>query len=131
MLFQLVIKHNGINIVVSNKKKIEIPSTPKIKCKFNSGNQLNFVTNWKDPKDLLKKNQTNRDPKNDEKVTFKATNFNKFSSLDGMNNKIKIPKIGINKIYANKLFKFNMFLHFIGFEPMTISLENCCSIQLS
>ena len=50
-----------------------------------------------------------REPKNDKKVAFKATTFNKFSSFDGINNKIKIPKIGNNKIYINKLFKFNMF----------------------
>jgi hypothetical protein len=44
-LFQLVKIHKGINKVVNNKKKIEIPSIPSVKFKFKAGNQKNFTTN--------------------------------------------------------------------------------------
>ena len=42
-------------------KKIEIPSIPITIFKFKVGIQKNLLTNWKVPKDLLKKNHKNKE----------------------------------------------------------------------
>jgi hypothetical protein len=46
----------------------------------------------------LKKPHKIRDPIKEKIEKFKAVNFNNFSSLAGINNNVKIPKIGNNKI---------------------------------
>ena len=86
--------HKGINKVVSNKKNKDIPSTPKEKLKFKTGNQLNWVTNWKKPEDLLKAPQTSKELKKDKKDAFSETNFSNTFSRAGIKHKVKIPIIG-------------------------------------
>jgi len=55
-LVQLIRIHKKINKVVRRRKKSEIPSIPKLKFKFRIGIHKNFVTNWNEPVNLLKKN---------------------------------------------------------------------------
>ena len=121
------LKNNGANALHS-LTIIE----KKIKFKFKLGNQKYLITNWKIPVDCWKNPNNTKEPVKDKQAEFKATNFNNFSSRAGINSKIKIPKIGKHKIANNKCWRLNISIkHSIGFEPMTISLENCCSIQLS
>ena len=46
-LSQLANKQSGINNVVNKTKKIEIPSIPKEKFKFEDGIHAKSQTNWK------------------------------------------------------------------------------------
>mgnify|MGYP003338835946 CR=1 FL=1 len=48
-------------ISVKRIKKIEIPSIPITIFKFKVGIQKSLLTNWKVPKDLLKKNHKNKE----------------------------------------------------------------------
>lgn len=75
MLVQLIRMHKKINRVVKRMKKSEIPSIPKLKFKFKNGIHNDFVTNWKEPIDLLKKNHKNKEITNNKLDTFKAKDF--------------------------------------------------------
>lgn len=112
-----------------------IPSTPSVKFKFKLENQKNFTTNWNEPVDFWKKPHRSNEVKNDSPELFRAMFFNSFSFSEGINNNNKIPIIGNIIIKTNKLsiyaISFNLNIHLTGFEPITFSLENCCSIRLS
>jgi hypothetical protein len=53
-----------------------MPSIPKLKFKFKKGIHSNLLTNWKEPRDLLKKTHKNKEIEYKKQDTFKAIDFN-------------------------------------------------------
>ena len=76
ILVQLINMHKKINNVVNSIKKSEMPSIPKLKFKFKKGVHSNLLTNWKEPRDLLKKTHKNKEIEYKKQDTFKAIDFN-------------------------------------------------------
>jgi hypothetical protein len=85
--------------------------------------------------DLLKNSHSNKEKRNVNPELNKLSCFKSKMFVLDVISKLKIPTTGKIKIKHIKICKvntvINLFLHFTGFEPMAISLEDCCSIQLS
>jgi len=99
--------HKKISKVVKRIKKSEMPSIPKVKFKFKKGIHNIWLTNWKEPIDLLKKTHKNREVTYDIQDTFKAMDFNNEWFEAGTNNKKKVPINGNTRINTSKLDMFN------------------------
>ena len=86
---------------------------------------------------MLKNNHKNNEIINTIQEKLKANDFSFNLFDDELINKEKVPTKGKTNKYFNILFKitiirvYKILKHFIGFEPITNSLEGCCSIQLS
>ena len=99
--------HKKISKVVKRIKKSEMPSIPKVKFKFKKGIHNIWLTNWKEPIDLLKKTHKNREVTYDIQDTFKAMDFNNEWFEAGTNNKKKVPINGNTRINTSELDMFN------------------------
>ena len=75
--------------MVNTIKKSEIPSIPIVKFKFKLGNQKNVVINWNEAVDFSKNPHKIREKLKEKQEIFKATIFNSFVLLKGINNKNK------------------------------------------
>lgn len=91
----------GISKVVNSKKNNEIPSTPKVTFRFNTGIQKIVLTNWNVPTDFLNPPHKKRNIMNGREEKCNATFFNKFSLVESIKIIIIIPINGINEEYIN------------------------------